>query len=93
MKFKKDSRFLKFLIPSLIGAVLFVVPVSQNGNLTIPIAIAANKLLDLMGDYTMTIIWFLISLSAILTVLHRCLGLSILKKNVKLDELFGVRGF
>ena len=93
MKFKKDSRFLKFLIPSLIGAVLFVVPVNQNGNLTIPIAIAANKLLDLMGDYTMTIIWFLISLSAILTVLHRCLGLSILKKNVKLDELFGVRGF
>ena len=89
----KNKYFYKFLIPSLIGAFLFVTPIKQDGNLTIPIAVLANKLLDLMGDYTMTIIWFLISLSAILTVLHRCLGLSTLKKNVKLDELFGVRGF
>jgi lipopolysaccharide/colanic/teichoic acid biosynthesis glycosyltransferase len=40
MKYIKDKRFYKFLIPSLIGAILFVVPINQNGNLTIPIAVA-----------------------------------------------------
>ena len=57
MKLLKDKRFYKFLIPSLIGAFLFVTPINQNGNLTIPIAVAANGLLDLMGDYAGTVIW------------------------------------
>ena len=92
MKLMKDIRFYKFLIPSFLGAFLFVVPVNQNGNLTIPIAIAANQLLTLMGEHTLTIIWALISISAILTILHRFLDLAFLKKNPKLDALFGVKG-
>lgn len=92
MKFIKDIRFFKFLIPSLIGAILFVVPINQNGNLTIPIAVAANKLLDLMGNHTLTIIWGLISISAILTLLHKFYGISILKKDLKMDALFSVKG-
>ena len=93
MKLIKDIRFYKFLIPSLIGAFLFVIPINQNGNLTIPIAVAANKLLDLMGEHTLTIIWALISISAVVTLLHRLVGLNFLKKNPKLDSLFGVKGF
>ena len=93
MKYLKEKRFYKFFIPSLIGAILFVVPVNQNGNLTIPIAIAANKLLELMGEHSLTVIWLLISISSILTILHRTLGLTFLKKNPKTDELFGVKGF
>ncbi|MBQ9852795.1 MAG: YjiH family protein [Ruminiclostridium sp.] len=93
MKLWKDPRFCKFLIPSMIGAFLFVIPINQGGNLTIPIAVAANKLLDLMGDHTLTIIWALISISAILTLLHRAFGLPFLKKNPKMDALFGVKGF
>ena len=60
MNFIKDQRFYKFLIPSLIGAMLFVVPISQDGNLTIPIAVAAHFLLDLMGENALTVIWLLI---------------------------------
>lgn len=93
MKLLKDVRFYKFLIPSLIGAFLFVIPINQNGNLTIPIAVVANKLLELMGEYMLTVIWALISISAIVTVLHRFLNFGFLKKNAKLDSLFSVRGF
>ena len=93
MKYIKDKRFYKFLIPSLIGAILFVVPVSQNGNLTIPIAVAANKLLDIMGKHALTIIWLLISISSIGTILHRIAGINILTKNRKLNELFSLKGF
>ena len=88
----KDPRFLRFLIPSLIGAFLFATPISQDGNLTIPIAVVANKLLDLMGDATLTIIWALISLSAILTLIHKFIGLEFLRRNPKLDSLFSIKG-
>ncbi len=93
MKLLKDIRFYKFLIPSLVGAVLFVVPVEQGGNLTIPIAVAANKLLGLMGAHSLTVIWALISLSALLTLLHRFFRPAVLEKEPKLSALFGVRGF
>ena len=93
MKLLKDKRFYKFFFPSLVGAFLFVTPINQNGNLTIPIAVAANKLLDLMGNHSLTIIWALISTSAIITILHRFVGLHFLKKSPKMDALFGVKGF
>ena len=89
----KDKRFLKFLIPSLIGAFLFVIPVQQEGNLTIPVAVLANKLLDLMGEWCLTVIWALISLSAIITLLHRTVGIAALKRNPKFDQLFSIKGF
>ena len=93
MNLLKDKRFFKFLIPSLIGAFLFVTPIKADGNFTIPIAIVANALLDIMGDATLTIIWVLISLSTILTLIHKAVGISFLKKNHKLDSLFRVKGF
>ena len=89
----KDKRFLKFLIPSMIGAFLFVIPVKQGGNLTIPVAVLANKLLDLMGEWSLTVIWALISLSAVLTLLHRTVGIAVLKRNAKLDQIFSIKGF
>ena len=93
MKLIKDIRFYKFLIPSFIGAILFVVPINQNGNLTIPIAVAANKLLEIMGNHALTVIWLLISISALVTLLHRFVGVSVLKKNSKMDNLFAIKGF
>ncbi|MEF2837184.1 MAG: YjiH family protein [Oscillospiraceae bacterium] len=93
MKLLKDPRFFKFLIPSCIGALLFVVPIRQDGNLTIPIAVAANGLLALMGEYSLTIVWFLISVSAIVTILHRCLNFTFIKQNPKFDALFSPKGF
>ena len=92
MNILRDKRFLRFFIPSLIGAFLFVTPINYNGNLTIPVAVAANAMLDLIAPYTLTITWVLINLSAILTILHRSVGLSLLKKNEKMDALFRVKG-
>ena len=93
MKLLRDKRFYRFLIPSLIGAFLFVTPILQDGILTIPIAVAANGLLGLMGDASLTIIWLLICVSTVLTVLHRIRPLAVLQKNPKLDNLFSVKGF
>ena len=93
MKILKDKRFYKFLIPSLIGAFLFVTPINQDGSLTIPIAVAANAMLDMMGDHTLTIIWALITLSGVITLIHKFVGIGIIAHNPKLNNLFGVKGF
>ena len=93
MHLLKDKRFYRFLIPSLFGIFLFVTPISQNGNLTIPIAVISNLMLHMIGDHCLTVIWAIISLSAILTIVHRIFKLPFIKCNRKLDELFSVRGF
>lgn len=93
IKLLSEKRFYKFLIPSLIGAFLFVTPIQQDGNLTIPIAVAANAMLSMMGEWSLTIIWALISLSAILTLLHKFIGISLFRRIPKLDSLFSVKGF
>ena len=93
MKLLKDKRFYRFLIPSLAGVFLFVTPIVYDGNFTIPVAVAANGLLALMGNAATTIIWLLISLSTVLTVVHRAVGIGLLKKNPKIDNLFSVKGF
>ena len=93
MKLFKNPNFYRFLIPSMIGAFLFVTPINQGGNLTIPVAVAANGLLDLMGSHSLTVIWALISLSALVTVIHRLKPLAFVARDAKLAALFGVRGF
>ena len=93
MTLLKNKIFYRFLIPSLIGLFLFVTPIIYDGNFTIPVAVAANGLLALMGNASTTVIWLLICLSALLTILHRTVGLAFLKKNEKIDKLFSVKGF
>ena len=93
MELLKDIRFYKFLLPSLLGAILFVLPVSRGGNLTIPIAVAASALLAWMGDHALTVVWALISLSGGLTLVYRLFRPGFLGKNPKLAGLLGVKGF
>ena len=89
----KTKSYLKFIIPSLIGVILFVTPINQDGNLTIPIAVLANALLDFMGDYSTAVICLLISISAIITLVHKFAGIKIIKNNPKLDNLFTLSPF
>ena len=93
MKNLKSKNFIRFLIPSLIGIVLFVTPVNQNGNLTIPIAVLANALLDFMGDGSTAVICLLIAVSAIITLVHKFVGIKFIKENPKLNNLFTLTPF
>lgn len=93
MKLWKDRRFYRFLIPSLIGIFLFVTPIRHDGNLTIPVALAAGLFQKLLGSHSVTVIWLLICVSAIVTIIHKAIGIPFIKRNAKLDGLFGVKGF
>ena len=92
MKLWKNKLFWRFLIPSLIGIFLFVTPIQYEGNLSIPIAVVSGLLQKLVGDYSTVVIWVIISLSSILTIVHKIFGIPFIKRNPKLDALFGVKG-
>lgn len=87
------KTWFKFLVPSLIGLFLFITPIHDGTNYTIPIAVLANVLLGLMGDYSLHIIWFLISFSSVVTILHKIFKFTFIKNNEKLENLFNIKGF
>ena len=92
MKLWKNKLFWRFLIPSLIGIFLFVTPIQYEGNLSIHIAVASGLLQKMIGDYATVVIWVIISFSAILTIVHKIFAIPFIKRNPKLDALFGVKG-
>lgn len=61
----KISSLLKFIIPSLIGIMLFMIPIKVEGQFTIPIAFLSNYAIDLLGDILPLVVTCLISISAI----------------------------
>ena len=93
MKLLNNKTFYKFLIPSLIGMFLFVMPIRSDGNLTIPIAVIANALLGLMGEASTLVIYGLISISALITIAYRIRPIPFIRDREKLRALFDVRGF
>ena len=92
MNLLKNKTFYKFLIPSLIGLFLFVTPIQSEGNLTIPIAVIANALLNLMGDSSTLVIYILISISALITIVHKIVKIPFIQNHEKLNNLFDVKG-
>ena len=92
MKLWNNKLFWRVLIPSLVGIFLFVTPVQYEGNISIPIAVAAGIFQNLLGEYAATVIWAIISASALVTVLHKIFRIPFIKHNPKLDGLFDVKG-
>lgn len=88
----KQRNWIRFLFPSLIGLFLFVTPVNQNGNITIPVAVMAHWLLSVIEQDALMILWVLISLSTFVTLIHRAFGIPWLYQHEKLNELFCAKG-
>ncbi|MFD5852303.1 YjiH family protein [Cytobacillus pseudoceanisediminis] len=57
--------YLKFLIPSLIGVLLFMVPIQGADGITIPVAYLANQINGLLGDSIPSITVLIMALSVI----------------------------
>ena len=56
---------LKFLIPSLIGIFLFMIPLPINGNITVAVASLSKGLQGLLNNYLTAIMTTIIVISAI----------------------------
>lgn len=62
-------NLLMFLIPSLLGVLLFMTPIMIDGGFTIPIAVLAKSLLGLLGQSATIVVTSIILISALGSVL------------------------
>lgn len=63
-----SPRLLKFLVPSLLGAFTFLVPIRDEGVITIPMAVASNGLASWFADELPAIVLAIVGTSAIVSL-------------------------
>lgn len=91
----KYSRadYLKFIIPSVIGVLLFMLPFKYDGDFTITIAIVSNFLQDLLSDYLPLITTVLISINGIFTIIYKVSKPKFIEENGFFKRLFDTSTF
>jgi len=67
--------------------MLFMMPISFEGNITIPIAIIAKSLLNLLGDSLTLIITAIIIFTAVATTLHKLFQFKFIKQSAFFNDL------
>lgn len=85
-----SAEIIKFLIPSLIGIGFFMVPISYNDEITIPIAILSNFVQDLLAGYLPAIMTGIILITAAGTLLAKWAKPAFIMKSSFLKNLFDV---
>jgi len=76
----------KFILPSLIGVLLFMTPVPYDGAVTIPVAILAKSFKAALGEHAVTVVTAIVGLTALLSLLVTLI--KPLRKVGVLDVLF-----
>lgn len=89
-KYRNLKTVLTFLIPSLIGLLLFMTPIMYQGAITIPIAIIAKALQNCLSDSLTTIVMAIVLCTALLTLITKLFNPKLIKKNAFFSELFNV---
>ena len=84
------KHWLTFLIPSLIGILLFVTPIQFQGEFTIPVAILASGLRSLLKEELPEIITAIVTLTGVMTLVVKAVKLPWLSKYPFLDSLLSV---
>src|SRR5699024_11689867 len=87
------SDHLRFIIPSLLGVFVFMTPVKTSDGFTIPVAILADWIQDLLQDQLSFIMMVIIVITAIMTVIARVLGKDGFQKTPFFHNLFYVSPF
>lgn len=87
---KSTADILLFILPSLLGIMLFMFPISYQGQMTIPIAILSGWVQDWLADYLAAIMTIIIVITLLGTILVKMIRPQILDRNHFLKSLFDV---
>lgn len=83
-------QILKFVIPSLIGILLFMIPINTTEGMTIPVAFVSGKVNEILANQLPLIITILISITATLSLITKLFKPNFIIKNSYLNSLFNV---
>lgn len=81
---------LTFIIPSLIGILLFMVPIKNEGEITIPVAMLSGYLSNLLGGSLPYIITGAVVISAIMSIIAKTAKPKWILENEFLNTLFNI---
>jgi nucleoside recognition membrane protein YjiH len=84
------ATILTFIVPSLIGLLLFMTPISYQDAITIPIAIIAKGLLNLLGDSITSIVMVIVLFTALMTIVNKVLTIPFIQRSDFLKSLLNV---
>ncbi|MDZ5711442.1 YjiH family protein [Jeotgalibacillus haloalkalitolerans] len=87
------KQYMKFWLPSLIGVLLFLVPVKFGGKVTIGLGILADSLQGALAAYIPGFMTFVLVLSALGSLLVKLPALSQVKQKPAVALLFDVAPF
>lgn len=93
MESKKVRTFLKFLLPSVIGAAMFMLPVSLGGDQDILSGVLVDAIGALLGDAIVPMLVVLSCVSAVLTVWHRVRPIPLISRYPALDAIVSASPF
>lgn len=82
--------YCRFLFPSFLGILFFIVPFRYNGKATIIVALLSNLLTNFLSEHLPLIITILISLSAIFSIFYKAFKNYFFKNNRFFKSLFDV---
>lgn len=85
--------YLKFIVPSVIGILLFMIPFQYDGKTTITVALLSNLLTDLLSNKLPFIITIFISFTGIFSIIYRFFKPDFIDKNHLLKNIFNVSIF
>ncbi len=69
MKTEKSNLMLKFLVPSIVGIILFMIPVKHDGSWTICVKILADMIGNAIGGILPGLCVAIVTISAVLSVI------------------------
>lgn len=87
---KNLVTILKFILLSTLGVFLFMVPISRNGEIIIPVATLSSSLQSMLGDSLFYIVTVIIIITAIITTITKFLKPKFILENIFLNTLFNV---
>lgn len=94
LKKKYSSReYSRFILPSLIGIILFMIPLKFQGEYTIPVAILSKGVAGLLESALPAIITLLITFTGVITIIYKVAKPSFIEKSKELKGLFDVNTF
>ena len=89
------QNYIKFILPSLVGIILFVLPIQNNGKFTIPIAVLSNILMEFFANNIHMILVTLIGASFLGSVIVKLIKMknpkNVFINNELIQSLFDIK--
>ncbi|MGM0900859.1 MAG: YjiH family protein [Bacillota bacterium] len=87
------SDYLKFILPSLIGILLFITPIKTEDGITIPVAFLSNQINGAIGDLIPAIVVLVMAISTVGSIIATVVKPNFITQNKTMNTLFSVSKF